>query len=311
LDLTHITRGKLVLKQSDLDGHEILQDAISNVLNEIERKGIILKLDLRAESHALFGDAVRLQQVFWNVLKNAVKFTPEGGHLAIESQTLPGEKLLINITDTGIGLNEEEIGHIFGAFSQGAHHFGGLGLGLAISRAIVEMHSGSIRASSPGKGRGATFSIELPLITASEIGKTTGLPSASGSRPTATLEKKSGQPFRILLVEDHEPTRATLVQLLLQRQYKVTSAASFAQASSLIEENEDFHLLISDIGLPDGNGSDLMNEFKKKFGAKGIALTGYGTEQDVARSQASGFTAHLTKPIRIESLENALAAALK
>ncbi|HEV2329661.1 MAG TPA: chemotaxis protein CheB [Verrucomicrobiae bacterium] len=307
LDMTRITHDKLLLNQSELDVHEILKDAISNVFNEIEHKLIVLKLELRAESHAVFGDPVRLQQVFWNVLKNAVKFTPEGGRITIESQTLPGGKILIHIADTGLGMSPDEIERIFGAFSQGSHRFGGLGLGLAISRALVELHSGSIRAASPGKGKGATFSIELPLIALSEKEEMTGLRPASVS----TVEKKSGEHVHILLVEDHEPTRLTLARLLLQRRYEVTSADSCAQARSLMEKNGNFGLLISDIGLPDGSGYDLISEFQKKYGAKGIALTGYGTEQDVAKSQSSGFTAHLTKPVSVESLEGALAATLK
>jgi CheY-like chemotaxis protein len=116
--------------------------------------------------------------------------------------------------------------------------------------------------------------------------------------------------LHILVVEDHKPTRVALTQLLLHRHYRVTTAASCAKARSLMKENKDFDLLISDIGLPDGNGCDLMREFQKKFRAKGIALTGHGTEQDVAQSQTSGFRTHLTKPASIESLENALAVAL-
>ena len=310
LDLTRITRGKLLLNQSELDAHGILKDAVSTVINDIEQKQILLKLDFRAERHEIFGDAVRLQQVFWNVLKNAVKFTYEGGEIRIESQTLPGDKILVNITDTGIGLSADETEHIFGAFAQGPHHFGGLGLGLAISRALVELHSGTIGASSPGKGKGATFSIELPLITPPEKEEAISYPRDSGSMAAATVENNSRKHRHILLVEDHEATRLILTQLLLQRHYKVTSAASFVQARSLMEKNKDFELLISDIGLPDGSGHDLMSEFEKKFGAKGIALTGYGAEQDVALSHTSGFTAHLTKPVSVESLENALAATL-
>jgi len=306
LDLTCITHGKLVLNWSELDAHEILKDAVSTILNEIEKKQIVVKLDLRAEGHKIFGDAVRLQQVFWNVLKNAVKFTHNDGQIKIESQTLPGDKLLINITDTGIGMNPVEIEHVFGAFSQGTHHFGGLGLGLAISRAIVELHSGSIRASSLGKGNGSTFSIELPLVKLSEKKETKRMQPAPIPIPFA--EKKSRQHLHVLLVEDHEPTRLALTQLLLHRRYKVSGAASLAQARSLMGKNKKISLLISDIGLPDGSGYDLMSEFQKKFGSKGIALTGYGTEEDVARSQSSGFTVHLTKPVRIESLENALTA---
>jgi CheY-like chemotaxis protein len=307
LDLTRITHGKLVLNQSELDVRGILNDSISTVFNEIEKKQILLKLELHAGSHRIFGDGVRLQQVFWNVLKNAVKFTHESGQIIVESQTLPGDKILINITDTGIGMNPDEIERVFGAFSQGDHHFGGLGLGLAISRALVELHSGSIRASSPGKDKGATFSIELPLIKLLEKEEATSLQPAAAE--VAVTEKKSGQGLHVLLVEDHESTRLTLVQLLVSRRYRVTAAASFAQARSLMEKSEDFNLLISDIGLPDGNGCDLMDHFQKQFGAKGIAITGYGTGQDVAQSQASGFTAHLTKPISIESLESALADA--
>ncbi len=176
LDLNHIAHGKLLLNQSELDAHEILNDAVSNIHSDIERKQILVKFDLQAERREIFGDAVRLQQVFWNVLKNAVKFTPEDGQIKIESQTLPGDKFLINITDTGMGMDAGEIGHVFGAFSQGSHRLGGLGLGLAISRQIVELHSGSIRATSEGKGRGATFLIELPLLGPSET---------SGSSPAS------------------------------------------------------------------------------------------------------------------------------
>ena len=306
LDLTRITRGKLALHQSELDVHEILNDSISTVSNEIEKKQILLKRELHAGSHKIFGDGIRLHQIFWNVLKNAVKFTFEGGQIIVNSQTLPGDKILINITDTGIGMNPDETERVFGPFSQGSHRFGGLGLGLAISRALVELHAGSIRASSPGKGRGATFSIELPLIQSPE--KEDAVSSQRAPAAFAVAKKKREQPLHVLLVEDHESTRLTLMQLLLNRRCRVTAAASFAQARSLMEKNEDFNLLISDIGLPDGNGCDLMNVFQKQFGAKGIALTGYGTGHDVAQSQASGFTAHLTKPISIESLESALAA---
>jgi CheY-like chemotaxis protein len=141
--------------------------------------------------------------------------------------------------------------------------------------------------------------------------KPKSLQPAAISTSAVSLEKKSGRSRRILLVEDHEPTRQVLTQLLLHRHFKVAGAASFSQACSLIKKNKDFKLLISDIDLPDGNGHDLMSQFRKKFRAKGIALTAYGSEQDVAQSRASGFTAHLTKPIRMEALENALAAVLK
>ena len=133
---------------------------------------------------------------------------------------------------------------------------------------------------------------------------------SAGRAPAAIARKTSARRIHVLLVEDHKPTRLALIQLLLRRHYRVTPAASCAKARSLMEKNKDFRLLISDIGLPDGSGCELMSEFQKKFGAKGIALTGHSTERDIAESQTSGFSTHLTKPVRIESLENALAVAL-
>jgi CheY-like chemotaxis protein len=197
-----------------------------------------------------------------------------------------------------------EIERIFGAFAQGTHQFGGLGLGLAISRALVEMHAGSIRAESPGKGKGATFTMELPL--APEMKR----PEPELKPAQAPDARVSGKGIRILLVEDHEPTRTSLAHLLLRRNYKVVPAGSVSEARSLLEK-EKFNLLISDIGLPDGNGCDLMEESHKRLHLKGIALTGYGMEQDITRSRAAGFVAHLTKPVHIKSLDQALMMAMK
>ncbi len=170
LDLTRITRGKLTLDLGPGDIHRILHDALATVRQDVEEKRLRVRLDLAAERHTLVGDSVRLQQVFWNVLKNAVKFTPEGGAITIETRLIAGgARLLVRVTDTGIGLTSKEIDRIFDAFSQGDHaegrhhQFGGLGLGLAISRTLVEMHSGTIRASSGGRDQGAIFEIELPL----------------------------------------------------------------------------------------------------------------------------------------------------
>lgn len=309
LDLTRITHGKLILNKTPVDVQDLLNDAISTVRTELAQKQIVLELKFHAANHRVFGDAVRIQQIFWNVIKNAVKFTSDGGRITVQTRTtMDGDRLLIDITDTGIGMDAQETECAFNAFSQGRHLFGGLGLGLAISRALVELHRGAIRASSPGKGKGSTFSIELPLL------KTADLAKADSSRTPANLPPPPPPPrnntVNILLVEDHESTRRALTQLLLRHRYKVTNAASLAEARSLMEANPNFNLLISDIGLPDGTGYDLMIEFKRRFGASGIALTGYGMEQDVAHSRNAGFATHLTKPVRIEALESALAATL-
>jgi PAS domain S-box-containing protein len=170
LDLTRITRGKLTLDLRPVDAHGVLQDALTTVRDDFAEKRIDLQVKLGAPRHAVQGDPVRLQQVFWNVLKNAAKFTPEGGSVVVETSVVDHRRLLVRVTDTGIGLTPGELERIFDAFSQGEHadtparhKFGGLGLGLAISERLAQLHGGALRARSPGRDQGATFEIELPL----------------------------------------------------------------------------------------------------------------------------------------------------
>ncbi|HEY5297544.1 MAG TPA: PAS domain S-box protein [Verrucomicrobiae bacterium] len=304
LDMTRITCGKLTLNLQVLDARLILQDAIANVRSELNEKRLELMLNLKAKTHTIHGDAVRLQQVFWNVIKNAVKFTPGGGKIIVETYS-DGGKMGVKVTDTGIGMTPEELDRVFAAFSQGDHadisrRFGGLGLGLAISRQLIQLHLGHIRAASEGRNRGSTFAIELPLATEKEI------PGPRGPEDSEIQKKSETRGQRILLVEDHEPTRNALTNLLMRRHYKIRPAASIAEARA-IAAREKFDFVISDIGLPDGSGNDLMAELRDLYGLKGIALTGYGMEQDIDRSLAAGFVSHLTKPIHMQALENVLA----
>ncbi len=310
LDLTRIERGKIILDKHYINLRTVLQDAIAQVRDDVNQKQITLDLQLKATHHMVFGDAVRLQQIFWNLLKNAVKFTPNGGQIAVETTTKEN-KIFVKISDTGIGMTQDEIAGIFTAFSQGeyvagnGHRFGGLGLGLSISQKLTEFHSGKIIATSEGRDKGSTFTVELPLATATETDQNS-TPKPPQDVPHGTPTKN----MRILLVEDHEPTRTTLASLLARRRYEVAAAATVAEARALAG-SRIFDLLITDIGLPDGNGYDLMSELGKKNQLRGIALTGYGMEHDVARSENAGFDAHLTKPVRIQSLEEALEVTVK
>jgi PAS domain S-box-containing protein len=170
LDLTRITRGKLALDVRPTDVHGVLQDALNTVRDEFAEKRIDLHVKMNAERHQVQGDPVRLQQIFWNVLKNAAKFTPEGGRVDVATNLVEQNRLVVRITDTGIGLTPGELERIFDAFAQGEHadtparhRFGGLGLGLAISERLAQLHGGDLRARSPGRNQGATFEIELPL----------------------------------------------------------------------------------------------------------------------------------------------------
>ena len=284
LDLTRIVRGKLSLDRRPVELHAILRDALATIADDIKQKGLKMEVDFGAEENTVLGDAVRLQQVFWNVLKNAVKFTPLDGRITVQTRVLPNrKKIAVEVADSGIGMTREEMAHIFNAFTQGdhaisggSHRFGGLGLGLAITNKLVELHSGTIHAMSAGRDQGATFTIEFPLVA---IGKADavrrGQPPAKG--PSAPQGKK--RRLRILLVEDHEATRTTLTLLLTRRGYKVKTAASVAEARALAQK-EKLDLVVSDIGLPDGDGYGLMAELRDKFGLKGIALTGYGMERE-------------------------------
>jgi PAS domain S-box-containing protein len=309
LDLSRITLGKLTVNMKMVDAREPLLAALEKIENDISQKRIVLALDLSDEKFFVKGDVVRLQQVFWNVLKNAVKFTPANGNITVTSRVDAGkDELVIAISDSGMGLSAAEISHVFEAYSQGdqaepGKQSGGLGLGLAISQKLVDLHSGEIQTSSDGPDKGSTFTIKLPLA------KNTGQsPEKSDDAATSGKIQKTG--LCILLVEDHEPTRLSLTQLLLRRRHKITAVASLGAARAAVKIG-NFDLLISDIGLPDGTGFDLMKELQNDYGLKGIALTGFGTEEDIALSRKSGFVTHLTKPVRMQSLDEALAAATK
>jgi signal transduction histidine kinase len=310
LDLTKITHGKMSVDINPVDLQAIVEDALTTVRAEMTQKQIALSLDWGNRRSRVAADPVRLQQVFWNLLKNAVKFTPRDGTISVAVKIDHGtDTVAVSVTDSGIGLSAAEIERIYDAFAQGdhatpggAHRFGGLGLGLTISKTLVELHGGRLVARSAGPGEGATFIVELPLLAGGEV---VARPAASvnGSKaPFAAGQSRQ----KVLLVEDHDPSRAALAILLKSRHYEVSLAGSVAAARSLIA-NERFDFLISDIGLPDGNGFELMREMKSTGDVRGIALTGYGMEEDMDRTRDAGFTVHLTKPILAESLDQALA----
>jgi PAS domain S-box-containing protein len=303
LDLTRISRGKLHLDLEPTDLHALLARTLEMVRGDIQAKQITVTLDLAAERHQASADAVRLQQVFWNVLKNAVKFTPEHGRIAVHSRCPAGDTWHVAVSDSGLGITAEELPRIFDAFAQGeeasSHRFGGLGLGLAISGLLVHEHGGRIWAESAGRDQGAAFHLELPLRTSH--------PAAEGpvepEVPMAALPSR-----RILVVEDHEPTRETLARLLTKRGYEVSLAGTAARARQLAAETT-FDLMVSDLGLPDGSGHELAADFGRDYGLRAIALSGYGMEEDVRRSRTAGFLDHLTKPVEIEELYRAILRA--
>jgi CheY-like chemotaxis protein len=305
----------MVLEQQPVDVHAVLRDALATIQGELASRQIQLEMDLASGRPIVQGDPVRLQQVFWNVLKNAVKFTPERGRISLRSSTQAGDgrTLVVRVSDTGIGIVPGELEHVFEAFSQGehakgvgSHRFGGLGLGLAISRKLIELHSGRIFAESEGRDRGSTFTVELPLALPIQPDLPAPGPASAAAPAEPAAAEPVGAPRAILLVEDHAPTRLALQRLLQRRRFRVLAAASVAEARA-IAEKERIDLVISDIGLPDGSGYDLMAELDERFRLKGIALTGYGMESDIVRSKETGFIVHMTKPVSIQALDAAIA----
>lgn len=297
LDLTRIANGKLELHEAPLDVHAILGRAVDICRPNIDAKGQTLTLDHAAASTHMTGDAVRLQQVLWNIVRNANKFTPAGGSITITTSNPSSEAIQVAVRDTGIGFQTGSADRFFEAFEQIGREitrqFGGLGLGLAISRSIVAAHGGRIWAESEGMQKGALFVVEIPL-RASVV---SSLPAAE---PDASRNESGG--LRILLVEDHEDTRILAQRILEYSGHAVQAAATAGEALEKAA-GAQFDVVISDLGLPDESGLDLMRKLRDRHGLRGIAVSGYGMEEDVARSREAGFVRHITKPVDPTRLE--------
>ena len=232
-------------------------------------------------------------------MRNSIKFSPEGASVRVRCRRLGDSRAEVEVSDRGLGIAAELLPRVFDAFQQGGidqvRKFGGLGLGLAISKTIVDLHDGTIAARSDGKGRGATFTVELPILAGARL----DFAAAGAGRSEARFPLRS---LRILLVEDHADTARIMRRLLAAEGHEVRPAATLAAALELAASHP-FDLLLSDLNLPDGSGLDLLRKLREQgTGLIGIAMSGYGQEQDVARSLAAGFEAHLTKPVSAEGL---------
>lgn len=301
LDLTRMTGGKLNLNREITDIHCCLREAVGICQDEIGARQLRLTFEPVAPRHFVSGDAGRLQQVFWNLIKNAVKFTPPGGQITIATRCEDSSHLTIEFRDTGIGLEAGPLKHIFDAFFQVhlsvKHRGAGLGLGLAICKAITEAHGGMLTAASGGLGKGTTFQIELTTV-AEPAGQIRGLTAGAAAPP-----RREG--LRLLLVEDHADTREVLARLLSRRGYHVKSARNAQEARACSREGT-FDLLVSDIALPDCTGCELLEELNANHGLRGIAMSGFGSDADLAQSKKAGFLEHLIKPIDANALDAAI-----
>jgi PAS domain S-box-containing protein len=301
LDVTRIAQGKLRIDRKPVDVHVALEEAVETLQSEIAAKRLTVEVALEARHRCAAGDPVRLEQVFWNLLRNAVKFTPEGGRIELRSwnQTAGGTCWLqVEVRDNGRGFRGAVAPKLFEAFEQGPEtrdRKGGLGLGLAICKGVMELHGGRIAASSQGPGLGARFVIEIETIDEA--------PDARQAPPVPPAQS-AHERLRILLVDDHEETAEILEELLTDAGYEVQAAHSVQDA--LAADLDHVDLVISDIGLPDASGHELMRSIRSHHEIKGVALSGYGTEADIRASEDAGFSLHLTKPVDINTLLTAI-----
>ena len=302
LDLTRIINGKLSLEPTRVNMHSVISRAVDICEPDVIARQMRFSVRMNAQRSWVYADPGRLQQVLWNLIKNAVKFTPPRGEVTVETDDLPDGRLVVRVIDNGIGIEPDTLPRIFDAFEQAdqqiMRQFGGLGLGLAISRMLVERHEGTLTAASEGHMRGATFTLTLPTVD----------PPAAPAKmtPGETLARSPiPRALRILLVEDDEATSRILTRLLCSLGHLVYVAPDCAAADVHAEAQTEFDLLLCDIALPDGSGLDLVEKFKRPS-TKAIALTGYGSEADIRSSIDAGFDLHLTKPITLGELVAAI-----
>jgi two-component system CheB/CheR fusion protein len=297
LDLTRIAKDKLQLRFGPLDAHEVITSVVEICRPEAQTRNLKLHLNLRSGAHHVLGDTAKFQQIVWNLLKNAIKFTADNGEVTISSSNPEPQLLAIAIHDTGIGIEPEVMNRIFNPFEQGERAFqrryGGLGLGLAISKSLAQAHGGTLVARSEGHDCGSTFILTM---------KTVPPPTRIVNLTSPVAESR---PLRILLVDDHQDTCVALERLLVRRGHLVAAAHNVRSAMETAARNS-FDLLISDIALPDGTGTELMTYLRAISHIPGIAISGFGMNGDVEKSMEAGFAEHLVKPVKMENLEAAI-----
>jgi hypothetical protein len=308
LDVTRLSHGKLAIERQPVDLHAVVRTALDQIRADADAKALRLSADLAATRHHVRGDPVRLLQIFSNLLRNALKFTPDEGQVEVRTRS-DTRNIEVLVHDTGIGISSEDRPRIFGRFVQagGTPPREGLGLGLAIVQGLVKAHGGWIDVSSPGPGGGSTFVVGLEWIAVQEEAQPPAQTQAAAVKSNgngAAVAPARPPRRRILFVEDHTDTAQLVAEILTKAGHEVAVADSVA--SALAHAAEPLDVVVSDIGLPDGSGLELMRRLRARRPVAGIALSGYGTSEDVARSRAAGFQVHLVKPIEVQDLLRAI-----
>ena len=305
LDLSRLQRGKISLNQETVSLPAIIDNAVDTVRAEAAAKGIEIRTNVGDQLLLVEGDRLRLQQIAWNILNNAVKFTPAGGSIEIALNS-ENDSAVFVVTDTGQGIDAGFLPHVFEMFRQAdgsnRRRHGGLGIGLALVHQLVQLHGGTISAESDGPNKGARFTVRLPLLR-----ETAGLGSPVVASSGAVQLNVFAQ-TNFLILDDSEDTIAMLEELLKVAGANVVSATNGADALRLAAENE-FDVILSDISMPEMDGFEFLQRLRKIDGRRNvpvIAITGFGRSGDIARARAAGFYSHLTKPLNLQVLTDVL-----
>jgi two-component system CheB/CheR fusion protein len=296
MDLSRLHTGKLSLNSTQVDLYEVISHVVNTLITDAEQKGITLSFEQAPKGLIIHGDMVRLEQIIWNLLSNALKFTPAGGrvHIRLYQQ---GENGCIDVTDTGKGIAREFLPFVFDMFRQAnsgtTRQYGGLGIGLALVKELVNSHGGQVEAHSEGYGHGALFRVSLPLVSARQN---------SASSVPANNGNLAGK--RVLLVDDEAETLESLRTLLSLEEAQVSHASNALEALRIAKSaREPYHLIVSDIGMPEIDGYTLLAELRKlaaTMTTPAIALSGFTRPADVATALSAGFTTHMRKPIAFD-----------
>ncbi|RYG67381.1 response regulator, partial [bacterium] len=319
LEVSRIITGRLKLDMAPVLVSEVIGNVLETMAPTAQAKGVEMIFENRADTALILGDEPRLQQVFWNLVSNALKFTPKAGQIEV-SLSKADEFVVVNVKDSGEGIPKDFLPYVFDRFRQAnstsTRQHGGLGLGLAIVRNLAEMHGGSVTAQSEGESQGATFTVRLPLrptlteVESSEAVANLSSPGdSSENSPTTSLNG-----VRVLVVEDGDDAREVLKAILQRAGAVVYGVASVDAALEALEKSHP-DIIVSDIGMPDKDGYALMQQLKEweltsDIRIPAIALTAYASDQDRLKALSAGFRAHLTKPIEPSLLVTTLADIL-
>jgi PAS domain S-box-containing protein len=307
LDVSRITRGKMELRRQRVALPKIITNAIQTAEPLIQAKGHELTVRQARERLYVHGDPTRLTQIVANLLNNAAKYTPKGGRISLSTERI-GDEVAIRVRDNGMGITADVMPGIFGMFVQADSSLhrsqGGLGIGLTLVRSLVELHGGTVEATSDGLGMGCEFTVRLPILQASDV-----VPEDTNELPD---ERRSFPCRRILVVDDLGPAAFVVATLLRSRGQRVRTAASGAEALAMIEQEKP-ELILSDISMPEMTGYELAQEIRRRpewddIGL--VAVTGYGQESDTKLTREAGFNSHVVKPISIQILERLLLTSI-